>query len=201
MNYIPPPTTNTTTTSSSSASLRPTSATAALSSSFNTLAPGAQPAQRPVMAQGARSSYINPTAGGSAGTSAPTPPQQQQQQLYPPVRQHPVKNNSQGNVGVAITSEEPGSNSSRFARRGPLVMNQESLTGGSGDTPGTRSRRESTYSDTESLQQFSPAMLRSDEASESASPAAGTLGMQLQVCRILEQRTVRERYAVENKEE
>ncbi|GJJ71559.1 hypothetical protein EMPS_03909 [Entomortierella parvispora] len=183
MNYLPPPTTNSTTTTSSS-SIRPISATAALSSSFNTLGPGAQPAQRPVMAQGARSSYINPTTGGVAGNSAPPPPsqQQQQQQQYMSPRQQQTKNNNQGSAGIAMTSEEPGSNSSRFARRGPLVS-QESSAGGSGDTPGTRSRRESTYSDTESLQQFSPAMLRSGEASECVSPAAGNLGMQLQVAK------------------
>ncbi|KAG0055389.1 hypothetical protein BGZ83_008781 [Gryganskiella cystojenkinii] len=187
MNYVPPPTSNiaasanstTTTTATSSAPLRPASVTSALSSSFNTLGPGSQPSQRPTMAQGAKSSYINTNAGATAHTSA-TPHLPPPQQQYQPVRQNQANNTISSFGGQSsITPEDPGSNASKFPRRGPLVMSQE--TSSPGDPTGTRSRRESTYSDTDSLPPFSPAMIQSGEVSGSASPAsAGTLGMQLQ---------------------
>ncbi|KAF9997798.1 hypothetical protein BGZ79_008500 [Entomortierella chlamydospora] len=115
---IPPPVTSTISPATAS-SFGPHSATAALSSSFNTLGPGSQP--KPAIHQSARNSYVHPT------TTVPGPGSNRTQQ----------GTNS-------IDPEDSTSSSSRFARRGPLMMSHD--VGSFGD--GTRSRRESAaYSD------------------------------------------------------
>ncbi|CAO3568898.1 unnamed protein product [Mortierella alpina] len=195
MNYIPPPANNATQTGSSPEalvhsttpspstasshhpSLRPMSATVALSSSFNTFSSGSQPVQKPAILQGARSSYITSgtpiTPSTGAGTQSKT-------------------------SSSPMSSETPASSSSRFARRGPLVMSQDNSSFAEGvdggmNSGGAKSRRQSAaYSDAESpaqhqyiqsvqgQQPFSPASQRTDTGGSLLPGAAGT---QLQIAK------------------
>ncbi|KAF8938249.1 hypothetical protein BGZ58_001305 [Dissophora ornata] len=160
------------TTTAASSVLRPHSATAALSSSFNTLGPGPQPGLRPAMHQGVKNSYIHPSTGSNPASTTITPQQ--------------TGITQQNVTATVLSAEDPASNSSRFARRGPLTMNYES--GNLGD--GTRSRRESaTFSDMDSpaanrkqfqvqQQQFSPMSQRTDDTSAMSPVSTG--GTQLQ---------------------
>ncbi|KAF9348910.1 hypothetical protein BGX26_012733 [Mortierella sp. AD094] len=164
---IPPPVTSTIS-SAATSSLRPHSATAALSSSFNTLGPGSQAGPKPAFHQGARSSYIHPTTAVSS----------------------PGSNRTQQGAN-SIDPEDPASNSSRFARRGPLMMSHD--IGSLGD--GTRSRRESAaYSDNMDSpasyrqqfqiqqQAFSPSSQRTD-GTDAISPISVGSGAQLQIAK------------------
>ncbi|KAF9131496.1 hypothetical protein BGW39_001742 [Mortierella sp. 14UC] len=219
MNYIPPPVSNAGTTPSTSmiqvgstgspsgtghnlsttSSLRPQSATAALASSLNALEPGSQPTARPILHQGARSSHmeaLNPPPQTSANQTS--------QQVRPP-------STGGSSVVSAISSssscaEDPSSNSSRFARRGPLVMNHENgsfednnsnynnpseirLRRESGawsdvdnGTPTQNMYRQSFHQQTpkhnQQQQPFSPATPRTD-MSNMASATGATFGMQI----------------------
>ncbi|KAK3822742.1 MAG: hypothetical protein J3Q66DRAFT_134244 [Benniella sp.] len=176
---LPPPSTAATTAAvAATSTLRPHSATVALSSS---LGPGSQPNPKPVMHQGARSSYIQPptmTSSPGSATSA-------------------VMGNHQPNISTTnISPEDPISNSARMARRGPLTMGQEN--GSYGD--GTRSRRESAaYSDAldspaslsgqqyrSSLirqQPFSPGSQRAVEGANAISPSTLGTGAQMQAAK------------------
>ncbi|KAF9963966.1 hypothetical protein BGZ70_007079, partial [Mortierella alpina] len=195
MTYIPPPANNASqigsspealghsttpspaTLSSHHPPLRPVSAAAAMSSSFNTFSSGSQPVQKPAMLQGARSSYIGSSTPIASSNGAGT----QSKTSFSP-----------------MNSETPASSSSRFARRGPLVMSQdnssfaEDVDSGM-NSGGAKSRRQSAaYSDAESpaqhqyiqsvqgLQPFSPASQRTETGSSLLPGAAGT---QLQVAK------------------
>ncbi|KAG0258117.1 hypothetical protein BG011_003521 [Mortierella polycephala] len=222
MNYIPPPTSTApkgasqdpightllphinadstipngtaTVSSVSPSTLRPHSATAALSSSFNALGTVMQPSLKPSLHQGPRSSYIAPsnastttnTAAGIASNGANLTPQQTRIQ--------------QGSFSPAINAEDPASNSSRFPRRGALFANHDndnSLGDGQGNTVNNDvgSRRQSVaFSDADSpaqnqyrqhlqqQQQFSPASQRTDTMG-STSPGTAGVGMQLQIAK------------------
>lgn len=230
MNYVPPPVSNSgatpsTTTATTSqggggsnsmespsqpimsvtttSSLRPLSATAALSSSFNTLGPGSQPAARPALHQGTRSSYMEPSNPPSTSSNQ-TPQQGRPLSVGGSSVISAISSNSGNN-------EDSSSNSSRFARRGPLVMSQESGSFGdhnSNFTPsGTRSRRESgAWSDVENgtpaqslyrqsfhqqtpqqqphhqhqQQPFSPATPRTDTSNKASPANTATFGMQVE---------------------
>ncbi|KAF9931054.1 hypothetical protein FBU30_010883 [Linnemannia zychae] len=228
MNYIPPPNTNagaTTSTmslaqvgsgpsslestigngqsigsTSAVSSLRPLSATAALSSSFNTLSPGSQATPRPLLNQGARSSYMEPS----------NPPSSNMSQATQQSRTLPAGGNSViSAISGSNASEDRSSNSSRFARRGPLMSHENSSFGGdtsssqySNYSPsGTRSRRESgAWSDTDNgstpvlnlyrqtfhqptpqqqQQPFSPATPRADLSNIASPSNNAAFGMQI----------------------
>ncbi|KAF9106209.1 hypothetical protein BGX27_009269 [Mortierella sp. AM989] len=196
MNYIPPPSSSggnssiqsgstiessghpilppvsSTISPSTNSSLRPHSVTAALSSSFNTLGPGSQAGPKPVIHQGARSSYIHPsTTVSSPGSVKP----------------------QQGSNATVIDAEDPASNSSRFARRGPLVVGHD--VGSFVDN--TRSRRGSAaYSDSmdspatnqhrhqfqTQQQSFSPSSQRTD-GPDAISPTSIESGVQQQIAK------------------
>ncbi|KAF9282845.1 hypothetical protein BGZ68_005719 [Mortierella alpina] len=184
MSYIPPPANNANQTSSNSealghstapspatssthhSSLRPMSATAALSSSFNTFSSGSQSVHKPAIPQGSRSSYIGPSTTYVSGNSSTTPGN--------------VASTQSKTSFSPMSSESPASSSSRFARRGPLVMNQDNSSFAEGvdaamNSSEAKSRRQSAaYSDVESpaqnqyiqsvqgQQPFSPASQRTD---------------------------------------
>ncbi|KAF9081954.1 hypothetical protein BGX23_000258 [Mortierella sp. AD031] len=186
MNYISPPLTNSSTTPTTTtaqggsggssnvespggggqlmmstpttSSLRPLSATAALSSSFSTLGPGSQPTARPALHQGARSSYMEP--------SNPPPPASSSTSNQTPKQDRPLSAGGSSIISAisGSSAEDQSLNSSRFARRGPLVMSHENgSVGDVGDgggnytsgynnytSGGTRSRRASdAWSDTD----------------------------------------------------
>ncbi|KAF9362007.1 hypothetical protein BGX34_006787 [Mortierella sp. NVP85] len=182
---LPPPSTATTTAAvAATSTLRPHSATVALSSSLNPSGPGSQPNPKPVMHQGARSSYIQPstTMTSSPGSATSAIMGNHQPNIYTPT--------------TTISSEDSASNSARMARRGPLTMGLES--GGYGD--GTRSRRESAgYSDVldnpaslsgqqyrASLirqQPFSPGSQRAAEGASAISPSTLGTGAQMQAAK------------------
>ncbi|KAG0197219.1 hypothetical protein BGX28_009288 [Mortierella sp. GBA30] len=189
MNYIPPPAS--TVTPSSSSSIRPLSATALLSASFNTLGPGSQIAQEPTSHQGARSSYIS--------QSSAAPPKTTQPASSGPVT---TLTSVVGPSSSMMNAEDPTSNSSRFARRGPLVTGHEngSFTEGidSGiNSTATESRRQSAAysSDADSpaqtqyrhsmhgQQPFSPASQRTDVVGGSSPGSTTVMGMQLQIAK------------------
>ncbi|KAF9411407.1 hypothetical protein BGZ94_001357 [Podila epigama] len=171
------------------ASTRPFSATAALSSSFNgltvrpatTVEQSTQGTQKSTLYHNARNSYTPLTQhqqkpheyGSSNMMSASTP-----QGNGPLPSAKPFHG---GRGGAASSSSSPPSSSmfedatsTRFARRGPLVVGQENPSSPEHGPGGTRSRRESmTYSDLDSpltQQQFSPTGFRSNNHSGAQSP-------------------------------
>jgi len=179
---LPPPSTAATTAAvAATSTLRPHGATVAISSSLNTLGPGSQPNPKPVMHQGARSSYIQPsTTMTSSPGSATNAIMGHQPNIFTPT--------------TTISPGDPVSNSARMARRGPLTMGQEN----SGYGDGTGSRRESAaYGDAldspASLsgqqyrsspirqQPFSPGSQRAVEGANVISPSTLGTGAQMQV--------------------
>ncbi|KAG0264066.1 hypothetical protein BGZ95_003657, partial [Linnemannia exigua] len=189
MNYIPPPVPHAGVTPSAAiaqggnlelttSSLRPLSATAALSSSLNTLGSGSQPAVRPALSQGARSSYMEPS-NPPHPTSANQTPQQ--------ARPLSIGGNS---VISAISSNDNNSYNSNYNNPPGNRSRRESAAWSDADsgTPAQSLYRQSFHQQTpqthqqqqqqQQQQPFSPGAPRMD-ASNVVSPANSvTVGMQ-----------------------
>ncbi|KAF8968191.1 hypothetical protein BGZ46_010932 [Entomortierella lignicola] len=152
-----------TTSSTGTTSLRPHSATVALSSSFNTLGPSSQTNPKPIP-QGAMSSYTQPTINISSPSS---------------IRTQQVANS------MVNESEDSASNSSKFARRGPLMMSHDNSSFGDATRSfGDNMDSPALYRQQFHIQQqaFSPSSQRADGTSV-VSPLSLGSGAQLQIAK------------------